>query len=146
MPAWIASLITGDMTPGERQNFIRILFWGAVSFHIAWACGLLPGVQGFAVASEVDGKIAQAVEPIKVEVREIDRKLSRVEREVIAARIATLEKSLFDLRKAQCTAIARENPEAVEFYGRQIQGVRAEYYAATAREYQAPTCAEVGTE
>lgn len=33
MPSWIASLLTGDMTAGERQNFVRILFWGAVSLR-----------------------------------------------------------------------------------------------------------------
>lgn len=146
MPTRILDFLWQDMEPEARRNVARFFLWLIVTIHIAWACGLIPGVNGFAFASEVDSKIASAVEPIKSEVREIDRKLARVEREVVAARIAALEKSLFDLRKAQCTAISRENPEAVEFYGRQMQEVRSQYYAATGREYQAPTCAEVGTE
>lgn len=146
MPTRILDWLWQDMKPEERRNMARFFLWLIVTLHIAWACGWIPGMQGFAFASDVDDKISEAIAPIKDEVREIDRKLTRVEREVIAARIATLEKSLFDLRKAQCTAISRENPEAVEFYGRQMQEVRSQYYSATSREYQAPTCAEVGTE
>lgn len=146
MPTRILEWLWSDMEPEARRNVARFFLWFIVVVHIAWACGFIPGVQGFAYATDIDRKVEEAISPIKSEVAEIDRKLTRVEREVIAARIATLEKSLFDLRKAQCTAIARDNAEAVEFYSRQMQAVRSEFYTATGREYQAPTCAEVGTE
>lgn len=146
MPTGLINWLWGDLQPAEKHNVARFLLWVIIVVHISWACGWIPGMQGFAFADDVDRKVAAAVDPLKAEVREIDRKLSRVEREVVAARIATMEKMLFDLRKAQCTAIARQNPEAVEFYARHIQEVKSQYFAATSREYQAPTCAEVGTE
>lgn len=60
--------------------------------HIAWACGVIPGVQGFAVAGEVDAKVAQ-----------LDARLGAIEtKQDIALRIALADEicRLYALRAA----------------------------------------------
>lgn len=56
----------------------RLFVLFVVGGHIAWACGLIPGIRGFALANEVDEKIAQ-----------LDHRLSAIEaKQDIALRIA----------------------------------------------------------
>lgn len=146
MPGRVIGWLLSDMSPEQRRTTLRVVCWGLIG-TLAWTVGLVPGVEAqFARAGDVDKKISEAVQPIKTQVEEIDSKLSRVEREVIAARIVSLEESLFSLRKSQCTAISRQNTEATEFYGRRMQRLSAQYHDATGRAYQPPSCAEVGVE
>lgn len=146
MPGRVIGWLLSDMSPEQRRTTLRVVCWGLIG-TLAWTVGLVPGVEAqFARAGDVDKKISEVVQPLKSQVEEIDQKLSRVEREVIAARIVSLEESLFSLRKSQCAAIKGGNAEAVEFYARRLQRVGAQYHDATGRAYQPPSCSEVGVE
>jgi hypothetical protein len=70
----------------------RLFVLFVVGGHIAWACGLIPGIRGFALANEVDEKIAQ-----------LDHRLSAIEtKQDIALRIALADEicRLYSLRAA----------------------------------------------
>lgn len=70
----------------------RLLVTFVVGVHIAWACSLLPGVRGFALAGEVDEKVAQ-----------LDSRLAAIEtKQNIALRIALSDEicRLYALRAA----------------------------------------------
>lgn len=122
------------------------MLWMFVIVHIMWACGILPGTTGFAFANDVDDKIAQAVTPLHAQIRGIERTVESIRQEQRAARIAVLEVALFDVRRSQCTAIANRNAEAVAFYARKMDETKTEYHVATGREYQPPSCSEIGVE
>lgn len=56
----------------------RLLVTLIVGLHITWACGYLPGIRGFALAGEVDAKVAG-----------LDARLATIEtKQNIALRIA----------------------------------------------------------
>lgn len=146
MPAWVVNLFMGDLDSGQRSAVLRAGLWSFVVLHIMWACGFLPGLQGFALAEDVDVKISAAIDPIKSELRSVDRKVDRVETELLKAKIVTIEEALYSTRKAQCEAIKAENAAAMDFAARKIAELRAAFYGATGREYVMPTCAEVGVQ
>lgn len=73
----------------------RVVIIMVVGGHIAWACGWLPGLRGFALAGEVDAKVAQ-----------IDSRLGAIEtKQDIALRIALADEicRLHALRDANVT-------------------------------------------
>lgn len=56
----------------------RVVILLLIGGHISWACGWIPGIDGFALAGEVDDKIAQ-----------LDERLGQIEsKQDIALRIA----------------------------------------------------------
>jgi hypothetical protein len=144
MPSWLANFVTGDMEPGERQAAARVVLWAIVVSHIAWACGWIPGLQGFAFASEVDDKIAEVVRPLERQLRGLERDVADVRKEQRAARVTALEGLLFETRRAQCSAIRDENREAMRFYAQRMDQLRAEYHGTTGREYAPASCSELG--
>lgn len=72
----LLSLGTALVTsPVAAWRVVILLVFGG---HVAWACGWLPGLQGFALVAEVDSKIAQ-----------LDSRLGAIEtKQDIALRIA----------------------------------------------------------
>lgn len=86
--------------------------------HVMWACGLLPGLNGFAMAAEV---------------QEIERDVTAIRRELLEARI-------FDTRVKQCTA---ESVAARRFYAEKQRDLINGYIDLTGREPALPGCREL---
>ena len=61
----ISSLASSDAA-GMWRVFIALLLVG----HIAWACGWLPGISGFAFANDVDALRSEFNEYLKVDLEE----------------------------------------------------------------------------
>jgi hypothetical protein len=87
--AAFSALVT--LRPAAWRVIILLILFG----HIAWACNWLPGVQGFALASEVDKQIKQ-----------LDSRLGMIEtKQDIALRIALADEicRLYALRAESTT-------------------------------------------
>lgn len=134
------SLVWGDASPSERARTLRVAFRALILFHIAWACGWLPGWQGFARAEEVDGKIQTAIEPIQKQLTEINQKLAiseAVQRRILQGQIAA---QLRDLHRFKCTTLDETTRARME---RDIEDAQQEYRALSAERYPLPPCREL---
>lgn len=90
--------------------------------HIAWACSLLPGLAGFAMAGEV-------------------REIAETQK---AAATEILEQRLFDTRLRQCEAV--ENgaaPAVLQTYATQMFALKKRYMRLTGQAYEVPLCSEI---
>lgn len=92
-----------------------------VGVHIAWACGLLPGLSGFAQASEV---------------RAVDREVTIIRRELLETRI-------FDTTVKLCMAMSESRPEVKQFYSQKQRDLLTAYRDLTSRDPRVPDCREV---
>lgn len=101
-----------------------------LTVHIAWACGLIPGLVGFARATEVNDVKAQLV-----------RSQSEVTANLQTSRAEYLEGRAFDIRIKQCEAIAQKKSALV--FTTQLQQVLYTYRILTGKELILPTCDEM---
>ena len=86
--------------------------------HIAMACGYIPGWSGFALAAEV---------------REVDDKLSSMQR-------ALIEERILKMRERQCRAISNDNEMARRFAAERMSELQREYRQMFGYAYDAPPC------
>lgn len=140
MPSEIWSLIWGDATPIERARTARVAFRAAVVFHIVWACGWLPGWQGFARASDVDDKIEAAIDPIHKQLTEIDVKLSRSEDTQKLILQGQLTAQIRDLHRLKCTTTDDYTRSRME---RDIEDAQQKYRALSGERYPMPACKDL---
>lgn len=106
----------------------RLLVTVIVGVHIAWACSLLPGVRGFALAGEVDNKVTQ-----------LDSRLAAIEtKQNIALRIALADEicRLYTLRAANVA-----NPPLWQTLNATFNARQQDYGAVNdGREYDVGQC------
>lgn len=80
--AWdkIYSAISAGLSPREQRAVILGLLFGMTTLHAAWACGLLPGIEGFATLSQVrqvvTEEVSTAEEVIEAEVKQHKNQLA----------------------------------------------------------------------
>lgn len=106
----------------------RIVIIIVVGGHIMWACGWLPGMPGFALAADVDGKVAQ-----------LDARLGTIEtKQDIALRIALADEicRLYTLRAANVA-----NPPLWRTLNETFNARQEDYSAVNkGREYDVGQC------
>lgn len=109
-----------DTGPAVRRWRVMVSLW-VIFFcvHIAWACSWLPGVTGFAMASDV-GKLQSAVQTIIV---------------------SQVRGSLFEVRVQQCEALKAGRPTTV--YAEKLQDLLADYEDLTGDLYPLPACVDL---
>lgn len=95
-----------------------LLLMFGLAGHIAWACGYIPGLPGFARA--------QDVHELKTDFRK--------------QQIRLLEQALLDMRARQCRAIVDDNREAKRFTAERMAQLSTEYYALAGYLYPVPDC------
>ena len=102
---------------------IVFLFFG----HVAWAMGILPGLDGFAQSAEL---------------AEQDKKIERVldtQSEILTRIVA---QSIEDARYRQCYILKEGGGDAAEGWARSLTASLEEYRNRTGREYQLRPCNE----
>lgn len=124
----VAMLPPDHDAPEEAVRRWRFMVWLwlsamslAMSLHIAWACSLLPGLKGFAMAADMQDQVL-ATQEIRAEL---------------------LEARIFDTRLRHCGALKEGNRDASRFYLEKLQGLVREYRKVTGRDYPLPDCSEV---
>lgn len=141
----LLEIILPGMTTEQRLTAARAVLWTVVLLFIFRAEGFLdPLLSGYVLADDMDKRIQDVQTALESSISDVDRKVAKLQEDVAAARIETLEQRLFDTRKAQCSALSRDNDEAVRFYREKIQALLRRYEFATGTRYQLPSCEELG--
>jgi hypothetical protein len=84
-------------------------------FHIAWACGQIPGLNGFAMAAEQ----------------------TQLKADITSIKLQMLDREILETRKEQCN-----NPNK-GFFTRRIQELHQRWYNETKISYILPRCEEL---
>lgn len=98
-------------------------------FHVAWACGLLPGLPGFAMAGEVD----QVKEELTTQIQAVDRKVDKVESKVDTILKLSIETRIRTLVEDRCNA--PEGSSTRRNLQREIDGLQDEHVRITGMPY-----------
>jgi len=139
--AWIAP-------PAEDADPRRVFYWrltvsgfmGLLVLFITFAFGGVWHLNGFALASDVDTKIADAIKPIKDDVR-----LIKDEQTAQSGYLKQLVKSDFAARidrevRARCSATTRDEKERIKSA---IDTYQAGYKTVAGVKYDEPECDEL---
>lgn len=128
----VVPLVKALVPPPRGSDDVRMQQWrwnvayfclslGTVlAVHIAWACGLLPWVSGFAAASDM----------ARLEIR-----AKNIEVRIISA-------DIYEARKEQCSAIAENETASKPGPLRRLNALVADYEAMTGLSYRMPDCVE----
>ena len=121
--------VMGDMTDQQRRAVWRTAFIAILGLHIFWACGWLPGVSGFAMASDFK-LIKNEVEILKDEVGDI--------------RTALLVKDIETAQQRICEAQKANNTKALRYAAERKTELTRRFVESEGRNPVIPSCAELG--
>jgi len=99
----------------------------AFSFHVAWACGWVPGLQGFALADDA-----------RVQVQTVQQ-LQQGQNTILVRLIAG---DIEAARQQQCRAIQTNNRAAADGWAVSLNSSLREYLTLAGREYVLRSCEE----
>jgi hypothetical protein len=146
---WWAALFY-DASPEERLRTTRFLWRLALFIFMVWSLGTFTafGFHGFALANEVDKKIARAVDPIRKQLDEIQSKElaaiklqleenKRIQRRILAAQISS---QLRDLNRLRCNVTDTDARKRLEF---DIDTALEEYRILTGEWYPLTSCKDL---
>jgi hypothetical protein len=117
----LRELIPPGIPPVARWRLMMFAAMVAVAVHITWACGLLPGLPGFAMAADV----------------------SQIGRDVTNLREQILTGQIFETRIRQCKAVFEGNSDAKHFWSEKLGELQLEYVRLTGQPYPIPQCSEL---
>lgn len=117
---------TEDMTPLQRRIMVQSLVALLFLFHVLWACGWLPGISGFALASDT----AQVQEDIKDLRRTIQEGFNAIRKEQIQERLSSLQ-------ALRCTAT---DAQLRQEYINRIQDLQSRHRDAFGYTYPLEPC------
>lgn len=139
-----------DASPDERARMLRFMARLFIAVFAAWSIGVFTplGLHGFAMANDVDIKIARAIDPIKEQLEQIrteelgalKTKLEnseRMQRRILAAQISSQLRDLNRLRCSTPDPIVRSRME------QDIESAEQEYRALTGERYPLPACKDL---
>lgn len=115
---------TDESPKAQRRWRVSVALWLILgtafgAFHVAWACGWLPGMPGFAL--EVD--------------------LHKVQADVHRSLVMQYRTSIFEVRQQQCQAAREGRPLSV--YTGKLQDLMDEYDLLADQAYRLPDCNEL---
>lgn len=130
----LASALSAVIPPAEatpralaRWRLAVAAGFFALAFHVAWACGWVPGLPGFAEARDLQ------------EQRTLVQRVSDGQNAILIRLIrADIESS----RIQQCRALQAGNRAAADGWATSLRTALAEYLSLAGREYQLRDCAE----
>lgn len=113
----VDALLFMEDTPRGRRKWRLMMAISVVVLmgHMAWACGLIPNMDGFALAGEV---------------KQSQKAVSRIE-------VKLLEMDILDTIKQKCTA------EDKRFLASKLRDLRVQWLELTGRQYDEPQCDEL---
>lgn len=90
----LLDLVASDLSPAMKTVLWRVLITILVGVHVAWACGWLPGISGFAMADDLKqmnrdiSRLEQTIacNLIETEINRLRAELRSVETEMFSAR------------------------------------------------------------
>ncbi len=116
------------------RSFIGLFMLG-VSLHIAWSCGWLPGLSGFAFASDIKSTSAQLSERVASVSKRVDQVDARV--------LAILRLQLHDRIRALVVERCRtDDPSTRTLILRELAALHLQYYELFRIPAAEPPCRE----
>lgn len=133
-----------ELFPPDVPRLVRwrlmISFTCAVFlFHIAWACGFVPGVPGFALADDVDQKIDQAMQPVRAQLGQITTQIASQDDILKSIRLDQLAARIRDLQQQRCEAKDRHVKESID---EEIDRQQRQYRVLAGERCPLPACEE----
>ena len=122
MRTLLHDLLLADLDPAQRTALWRIGITGLISFHVAWACGWIPGMTGFAMAGDFHF-LAEKVDSIE---------------------ISLLEAEIIEAQERFCRAELDSNIPAKRYSAERLRELVYEYEKLTSMIFRLPTCNELG--
>lgn len=121
------AMLLPEMTKDQRRALLTSCVIFFFAFHIAWACGWVPGLPGFAKA---DAVVANS---------ERINGLMYSQNEIIVRLIAA---DVENARQNQCKSIKANNEAATLGWGQTLRTALAEYQSRSHRQYPLRSCGE----
>ena len=115
-------LLFADLDPAQRAKLVQIGIVVFIGFHVAWACGWIPGIPGFAMAGDVT---------------QLSGKVSGIEQSLLEAEIIEAQERL-------CKADAENNVPAMRYSAERLRELAYQYESMTDKVFRLPTCNELG--
>lgn len=139
----IQEILFEGMTSQQQRTVIFAVLTLFFIFHVAWACGHIPSMPGFALASDI--------EDVSLELREIDKSAreaveaareqsKKVEGLVLSLHVEILEERMMSLHILRCRA---GNTETKQLYANRIQRNLSKYRELQGYHYQLPACEDL---
>lgn len=119
---WLRDLLFADLDQAQRTAIWRVGITALLVFHVSWACGWVPGLPGFAMATDY---------------QVLSVKVNRVERSL-------LEKDLVEAQERFCNARAGGNITAQRYAEERRRRLSGEFRAVSVAPMSLPSCTELG--
>lgn len=110
-----------------RWRLSMAAFVFAFCFHVAWACGYIPGLPGFAQARDL------------TEQRTLVQQVSEGQEAIL---VRLIRADIESARQQQCRALRENNRAAAEGWAVSLRTALAEYQSLAGAEYRLRECSE----
>ena len=117
----IKEIFPPDVPPVTRWRLAMFLAMVGFLFHVLWACSLLPGFSGFALAADFE----------------------QMNKDVTQIRLQLLTNQIFETRIRQCQAITTDNYDARRFWTEKLIELQRQHILLTGQTYPMPACGEL---
>lgn len=109
-----------------------------IAFHVAWACGWVPGLEGFAQSSKLEEVKTQIISLRD----ENEKTVQSINVTQTAILVRLIRSDIETARAQQCRAIREGNPTAAEGWRYKMQVGLNEYLSSTGQGYALRGCDE----
>ena len=133
----LLELLPPDIPRLVRWRLTIALAIAMLFFHVAWACGLVPGVPGFARADEVDEKIGEKLKPLYEQVGQIAKQQADTDEVVKEIRADQLAQRIRELQALRCTNGNRHDNERIDS---EIESAQRPYRKLMGERYPVARC------
>jgi len=120
----VYEVILSGISPEVRRELMLLLLVAAFTLHVAWACGYLPRLPGFALAADV---------------QELVSAVGRIEDSLITDRIDRLESEIRNLHMLRCYA----SNSTRQLYAQMLDAKLVRYRRLTQNQLTLPPCADL---
>lgn len=136
-------------TPPKDANQDQLAVWRASiaggyilltalgSFHVAWACGFIPNLPGFALTTDL----------VQTEAK-FEDKFEQLQNQFRKQELRLLEQAILDMRSRQCKVIQstgdpENNADLKRFVAEKMAKLKYDYRNMAGYEYSVPPCGDL---
>jgi hypothetical protein len=113
---------------------------GSLIFSYLWAHGDIPGLSGVALAKDLTKAKTQITATVNSRLDLLETRVKRVEDGQKQMQINQVESSLEDQYKTRCTAVQRNNQQALNDANERIESLHEQYYDLLGYQKSDPSC------
>jgi hypothetical protein len=142
--SWVElrNILLPGLTAAQQRTVVVSVVVLAFGFHVAWACGYVPGVAGFATEDQVEEvaisaeSAEQAAEAAREEARQL---VQEVQSSVVDLQSEILEERISNLQTLRCRT---DDSELHDQYSARINRNMAKYRSINGYYFQLTPCTD----